>query len=277
MPLITRGTQKPPLGAIPDLSHPMALGHRRTVLFHEGRGRPQIYAAQGVASSYNYDMSSFVLGSWTSNSRGLAFSATDVLQVATNGSFFPTGQATVGVIRRKVDTTLRNAALFGTVGGAPFTQRCGAHAPYGDGNLYWDFGGGRVTLSGLTWTTLVESWLFTGGPSGLAVWRNGVKIGTDATARDRPASVDPDYINGGQGVAVVDPTEFTVFMVNNYQWDDDMCRWWSAEPYAYFARERPRRQFFEITPGAGGAVGGTSGASQSILRGVLSGVGRGAR
>src|SRR5260370_1456226 len=95
------------------------------------------------------------------------------------------------IIRRKVDTTARASSLFGTEddGSFPAFHGCGAHVPYSDGTVYWDYGGNgganRLTVAGLTFTTLVEKWTFTAGPQGSAIWRDGIKLASQATALTR--------------------------------------------------------------------------------------------
>jgi hypothetical protein len=62
------------------------------------------------------------------------------------------------------------------------------YAPSNDNLVYWYYGTGAnvltVSIAG-TITTNIEKWIFTNGPAGTAIWRDGVKIASQATPRTR--------------------------------------------------------------------------------------------
>ena len=71
-------------------------------------------------------------------------------------------------------------------------RRIGAHVPYTDGVVYWDFGGTtagttRLTASGLT-TSVKDVWAFTTGPRGMEIWQNGVLRASNAATPTRSPS-----------------------------------------------------------------------------------------
>jgi hypothetical protein len=102
-----------------------------------------------------------------------------------NFAFLPTGAATVIFHYRKTDSTARNSAAFGPViaeGAGP--TYFAAYLPYGDGNIYYDFGGNsgnnRITLaSGGYDMTADNVWAFTNGPRGMEIWLSGARIATN--------------------------------------------------------------------------------------------------
>ncbi len=87
------------------------------------------------------------------------------------------------VVRRKTDATLRNSSLFGSTltGG----ERVQTHCPFTDGTVYWDHagqsGGDRITAAGLSFSG-VEAWIFSAGPSGHRLVRNGILLASNTTA-----------------------------------------------------------------------------------------------
>lgn len=181
---------------------------------------------------------------------------------------------TVCIIRRKTDTTLRNCTLFGIEGtgglGPPATARCGTHCPYGDGAVYWDYGGNtapnRLVQSGLAWSLLVEKWCFTAGPRGSNFWRNGEKQAEQTTPITREVTANSYdtggmLINGGNGLSTLgsnDEQEINFFMFIANQWTDEQVRWWMSEPYCMFYEPFTSRQYFFIGTAGGGVVGKTT-------------------
>jgi len=176
---------------------------------------------------------------------------------------------TVCIIKRKFDTTARASTLFGVEGTAGIgpESRCGAHVPYSDGTVYWDYGGSgapnRLTYGGYTITTNVEKWVFTAGPQGSAIWKDGIKLASQSTALFRVVTtpgvfnVGTMLLNAGNGLGAHgggDLVEFNFVMFIADQWSDDKIEWWMAEPYAMFYEPFIGRQYFMIgTAGGGGA------------------------
>lgn len=90
-------------------------------------------------------------------------------------------QAGTYIIRyRKRDATNRASGLFGLPSG---DRQCGVHGPWSDGVVYWDFGGAtagstRLTVSGQSFE--LATWAFTTGARGMEIWKNGVRIASNA-------------------------------------------------------------------------------------------------
>lgn len=289
---------KPPQWARVDLTHPLGRKCQLACLFAEGAGTPKYIGPGGFSVNFTdgphvdyyqtqgnrlINMGGTTTPSWTTNAAGrcLLFGATySKLQwgtTASSNSFdldYPevlagvavTRGQTVCLIRRKVDTTLRPSTLFGVEdsgGGNPITVKCGSHCPYSDGTVYWDYGGNsapnRLTISGLTFTTLVERWTFTAGPQGMAIWRDGKKLTSSSTAitrvvTDSFANFGSWNLNGGNGLPVAtsgDAQEVNFAMYLATQWTDEQCRWWAAEPYAAFYVPFMGRSYYFLGTAAG--------------------------
>jgi hypothetical protein len=128
---------------------------------------------------------------------------TDCWNLPDSSVYLGTTAQTILVIRKKIDTAIRQSALFGNI--PSLGQRCSAHVPWDDGVVYFDFGGAvapnRVIWSGYTPTTNVEAWAFRAGPSGSSIWLDGIQKATQATAITRSAMTEVFWINNNGGVA----------------------------------------------------------------------------
>jgi hypothetical protein len=249
MAFFARGTMKPPLGALVNPEHPLGRDFRFGVLLNEGFGIPTTqYANLGTSAA-----TVLVVGTpgWNSNARGIAYQCPSVNDYLRFGvDVMPTSAVTVCVVRRKLDTTLRASGLFGQLAATTTAKRCGASVPKADGTVNWYFGGSTapnlVTASGLSFTTDVEDWVFTAGPQGSSIWQNGVKVASQATAITRTAGGNNTCLNRGieSGSSTGDIQEINFFQVVGQQWSDDLCRWWSAEPYVQLYPHPTRRRYF---------------------------------
>jgi hypothetical protein len=289
------------VGALVDLDHPLGKNCQAAVLFNDGHDgqtakvagpfsntfldSPQVLYAQtwprqplfvgatpptwivGTAglgiNCANTDAGFYVGLIASRDSYDLDYPDTAISSTVTHGE-------TVLIIRRKTDTSARTSTLFGVeMGGiVPDSARCGAHVPYSDGTVYWDYGGAsgsnRLTVSSLTFSTNVEKWIFTAGSQGMTIWRDGLKLASSSTAVTRVVPNQTlDYtawcLNRGNGSSFGvdihgDLQDFYFAMFIARQWSDLECEWWFAEPYAAFLYPAPL-DFSEHQFGpAGGAV-----------------------
>ncbi len=103
----------------------------------------------------------------------------------------PTTAVTIMFSARCTDTTLRAESAIGIIT-ATLGERCGAHLPYSDGKVYWDFGGATegVTRLSIAWAkdTTEHIWALTTGARGMEIWRDGTKIATNAATPTRSAT-----------------------------------------------------------------------------------------
>ncbi len=231
--------------------HPFSAGFHWGVLFNDGVSTPLLMPGSIV-------MTTVVHGApaWTSNREGRAYQFptlndyigfTPPAVIAGVDAIGTTTAVTILVVRRKLDTTARSSSLFGFNAGST-AQNVNAHVPYNDGVTYWDFGGtsapNRLSVAGLSFSaTTPERWVFPAGPQGSSIWQNGVKVASQSTAVTRTANANGGFeLNHAQGGA--DLVEFNFFQVIDRQWSDDLCQWWSAEPYAHLYTETARTYAF---------------------------------
>jgi hypothetical protein len=255
---LSKGTQKPPLGARVNPEHPFSAGLLACIPFNDEIARFDTTTSLSVLSGTAVITAAPpptavlvregapILGS-NRDGRCLTFTTADNL-IFGDGAWLPTAAITITAVRRKLDTTNRSSGLFGPYAG-PTDQRVAAHLPYSDGTVYWDFGGNgganRISVAGLTFsTTIPERWVFTAGPRGSNIWQNGVKVASQATAITRNPGLIGFLINqAGSGATTNDVIDLNYFAVYSIQWNDELCKWWSAEPYAHLYQSPKRSSF----------------------------------
>lgn len=202
--------------------------------------------------------------------RAVAFpgAGSDSLRIAGSGDsvFTSNSDCTVFVYRRSLDTTNRASNLFGYDKGSG--ERVQAHAPYSDGNIYWDFadatnGSGRISTP-FTKSTEPETLVFiAGGGRGREIWRNGVRIANNASATanrisDTFTSVYIGY--AGSAGPTSDNEEVYLFGVVGRAWTDTEIVSWSKNPWQVFLQRSPMQRAVSrsaIVLGGGGG-GGTA-------------------
>jgi hypothetical protein len=261
-----RGTQKPPLGAQMNPAHPFAQDVRVCLPFNEtfvgaianSNQLPRVIQAGPVPTRWAATLAGGN-ANWTSNRDGpavnVAVGSGNALQLTGGGAGaadpIPTAAITILYIRRKTDTTQRTCSHFGISLSTAGTSACTGFFPFSDGTTYWDFGGpsgaNRLTVAGLSYAATVERWVFTAGPQGSAMWRNGIKLASQSTAITRVASGSAAaFLLNGVAFAGDngDSQEITFFQMNGTQWADDRCRWWNAEPYAHLYPQTAQRRYF---------------------------------
>jgi hypothetical protein len=199
-------------------------------------------ALQKPTSKYVATGGSFGIGQF--GSKRVHSATSDKFTLAT-GQQLPTKATTLLVIYAKRDTTNRGAGVVGFTSGSDGTRRYGLHAPYSDGNVYWDYGGStnnvsRLTVAGQTWVAGVPSvWLFTSGPRGMEAWRDGKKIGSNAANPTRllDASVFT-WALGTNGNTISDLLDFYGLAVWNRQLEPGEIDLLSGDPFAIYQRQR---------------------------------------
>ncbi len=177
---------------------------------------------------------------------------------SSNETIFRSGStATIAVLRRSRDTTARTATLFHTESGA--SNRVLLHAPFSDGNCYWDFGnatnssgGGRISVAFGAKVTTWETIVVVAGPSkGREIWRNGIKLAGDTSrTAARPTSSVPFYVGTEPNTGnESDNEDIALIVVSVAEWSSSFIRSWCDNPYgATFAPQ----QIIIPTPAAAG-------------------------
>lgn len=254
---------KPPGLPTLDFSHPLLLGADQTfttcVPFYDSHSPAEIVRNIGLGPEG--------AASITRNSEGYAGDSVDttggwrVLTIAQAAAWLPQAAVTVAAIRRNKDTTLRAGAFFGLdLDGSELTSRIGAHVPYSDGTVYWDFGGAtgvnRLTWGGYTKATAIERWVFTGGPAGMFIYFNGVQVASSGTAVSRAASTLSRFLlNAGQASSFEQESEeINLFLLLPVQWGQAQVSEWTARPYSIFLPQAPRVRIFQPSVVAPAAI-----------------------
>jgi len=181
---------------------------------------------------------------------------------------------TIYCLQRHTDTTLRGSSLFGLFDGGVTTGRCGAHAPFSDGTVYWDYGGSTGGQR-LTWTGLggkdvnrMNRWCFVAARRGLEIWHQGILRNSNSTAASRASATDDRFvISGGQasvpGSGIGDIVEVYLFLVWNRGLSQGEVRRLDSNPWQVFATSDIQRSF---VPGAGVSTVYVPGLDQRNVR-----------
>lgn len=161
---------------------------------------------------------------------------------------------TIFVLRRCLDTTARNSLLFG-YGNTP-NGRILCHAPYVDGNMYFDYenatsGSGRLSVA-YTKDTDIEALVFVAGPTkGREIWRRGARIAQDVGATAARTSNSSGW---GIGSAITsdgtDNAEVYMMGVATREWTDAECASFCRNPWQLFVDGGPFAHLFSTVSAA---------------------------
>lgn len=205
---------------------------------------------------------------WAHGPRGMSLYSDDVTtndggwtfqpNLQTHPSMLPvTTAVTVVIHKRKRDGTNRVSSAFGVIIEAgQDAQRCGAHVPFSDGTVYWDFGGttggtSRLSVAGLSFGD--DVWCFDAGYRGMEIWQNGVLVASQAGHATR--TLDGDNFSLGNGNTdntspiKADNAEYAIFALWDRQLDIEDCRRLTLDPWPLirYAPET-KRVFLEEAP-----------------------------
>lgn len=113
--------------------------------------------------------------------------ASDFIELASDSSALLSVTAATIIWQGRARVT-GSTGEFGVSSGTS-VERCGAHVPFTDNIVYWDFGGAtsgttRLTASGLTFADS-DIWAFTTGPRGMEIWQNGQLRASNAATPSR--------------------------------------------------------------------------------------------
>lgn len=149
----------------------------------------------------------------------------------------PADQVTIFIGIRKTDGTLRASSAFGN-NSSTDDHRCGAHVPYSDGVVYWDFGGSagsnRLSVGSLALGN--DLWCFTHGPRGKDIWQNGQLRATSGTSGTRTVFTATHAFGLGQhssGGGGSDLLEYWLFVGFDKQLSEAAIREFFQDPWAH--------------------------------------------
>lgn len=148
-----------------------------------------------------------------------------------------TTQTTVGLGFEKSDSTNRDSVSF-QMNSAASTFK--SHTPWLDGVVYWDFGAGRISKAGLS-DTLYHTWIFTTGPRGMELWRDGILEQSDAgQTPTRTLSTNSFFSIGGPNS---DLAKFYWAFIHRRQWPRSEIQRISRDPWRTLVV--PGQDFFQ--------------------------------
>jgi hypothetical protein len=231
----------------PNRSHPLNNGLIALAAFTEGAGVPAVHRGSVIGGALPLQKNSSP--TWTAgvaagllpgrSYAGLPGSGDDwwIRNVSAAGATdpIPAGRVTYAFIRIRGGTSNTNTLSFGTYGpGAG--ERAGGHVPYSDGVIYWDFGTSsspnRLTWSGYSASTAIETWVFVAGSRGSAIYFNGLQKASQGTGISRTQSGEHVGMNSGNGVSTSEPNNMLFFGIFNAEWTAADVAQWHADPYA---------------------------------------------
>lgn len=238
-----RYRQQPPLGALIDHGH--RLMKKATLLCVPGWGRSWIKAASEPATSGIHCADGFGV----SSVQGRAYGSAIVNPTGGTGGFYVAAdcpdtvfingntELTVFMVRRHCDTTLRTGEAFSW--NSSSSQRVLTHAPYTDGNWYWDCGADDSThrLStawGSKDTNLHTIVMVASATRGREMWRNGVLLASDVSKTGSISSLNTGDIRLG----VNENEEVYLAGVVARAWAPDEITEWTQNPWALFYQRR---------------------------------------
>ena len=176
-----------------------------------------------------------------------------VIASSSDDLFASKSEVTIFVVRRPIDITKRASTLFGY--SSSNISRVICHAPWTDGNIYFDYGGTdaaqRILSSNYTKKTSTEYLVFVaGGGKGREIWRDGVKLAGDVTKTGvRTLDSAQFKIGAANNSFSSDLEEIYLFGVASRAWSDSEIKDWSSNPWQLF-RPQKRTLYFDVsTPG----------------------------
>lgn len=229
----------PPPGVALRRGHWSTDGLRAMLLPNSGSPSVRVY---DPVRDYWTPIASLTHGSNSPTAHGLIQFPTvsDSIDVTDNQStIINPRQITILLVRQKHDLSLIESLAFAPIGGGA-GDRCLAHLPYSDGTVYWDFGGTvagttELAVAGLTFDLNPEAWAFVAGPHGMAMYRNGVLLGSHSTAASGPSSYTGTFqLNAGFGAGCRHTVSF--FAVLDAEWNAQQVQEWSANQGCMFER-----------------------------------------
>lgn len=180
---------KPPAGVSVLQGHPLAWGLSGLWLFNESGGRPRnlITNRHGPGTLTNWR---WAAGGFTKGGTSFGTPVDDqVFGLENDTIVIPLQNCTIVVGYYKHLAAARNSSAFGVASGT-LSARSGVSLPFGDGTVYWDFGGAtagttRLSVAGLTVTN--NLWVFSTGPRGMEIWQDGVLRASNSANPTRTA------------------------------------------------------------------------------------------
>ena len=211
---------------------------------YDGLGLKSLFTPMYDAKQ-NKVLSTYVSANIVSGEKGRAWSSEvedNYILVNSNSSkILSTNGNTFVICFRKTDGVLRSSTLFGIPNGVN-TERFSSHAPWDNGDLYFDFGGisgnNRLYLGGLNFSK-ASTLVYSGGSRGMSIYRNGELLANSSVPVTRVSTTDAFLLNSGN-LATGDLVEIYMAALFSTQLPDSMQKELSINPWQLF---KPRKQF----------------------------------
>lgn len=144
------------------------------------------------------------------------------------------------------------------------------HAPWVDGNLYFD-SPTRIVVGGYGKPSVGRRDTFVAVADGADRWvyRNGELLTTGTSANITPSSADRLFLLADSGSSLVDTTQLSQLTLSDRPWSDAQVREWHATPWQVYA-PAVRRLYFTASAGPSG-ITGTSTATLASVTGAAAG------
>jgi hypothetical protein len=244
-------TAKPAVVAL-NTAHAFAQHLLLMVPFVEGSGQPGVVrGADGVtAGAPTTTVWTGTPATWTTNSAGACVSGVGAtpLQIgadATSGAWLPTGDCTICLVVGKSSGVVSGGFTVKSISGGAATTLSLA-VPRNNNNVQWAYGtsGSGNPIEGGSaggWAAdPPDKVVVTAGAAGFAIYKNGTKVTSSATARSRSSSTTSLVLMGLTGGTITYTLNF--FQISAMQWDDATAAAWAADPYAHLVAATTVRQ-----------------------------------
>jgi hypothetical protein len=151
------------------------------------------------------------------------------------------GGCTILLLYEKGDGSNRNAVAFGLNNNNVAAEQCTATLPFGDGVIYFDYGGSgegtnRLSVGGLTFGA--DRMVFSTGPRGMEIWQNGLKRASNGANPTRTAAPTVPFVLGARSAQALfsDVAHYNLFCMWARQLTSDEILMVSGDPYMLWLR-----------------------------------------
>lgn len=195
-----------------------------------------------------------------------------------DSAWVPTTKCTIVFSKKKTDGTDRAIFAYGMTED-PQNERIAIALPWSDGGIDCDFGGAsgdnRLEVDGLTFGDDIFAIRF--GTRGIAIWRNGIEIGSNSVAITRVATTTRDFgVGYGTGdFPDADLAQYSIFAMFDIEFPDPVLRRLSIDPFGLIRRDERKVFFVAAAPAGGRIMSSLAGPGGLANKGGIAGPGGG--
>lgn len=205
-------------------------------MFGKGIRRGPV-SAKDATAKYTFNSEEQDCGSVWGNARKHVVTVSEIDFGFAETIFPDPEQATVLIGARKTTAVFNNSGLFGNALG---NYRFGAHCPWSDQNIYWDYAADRISFNttGHTWQQ-DHVYGFSAGPLGLWLYIDGRCVAGQTTPPGSAAMVGNFFTLGNYAANLSDDVAVSFLYAFGVQLNTDEIARISCDPGALF-RPAPR-------------------------------------